>query len=189
MEMPGVFTTGGLRLSSGLLWNFSFPEGEAVSSAHESDNRLGPMSREAGSGGGHPPCGSERQGSLTESLHTRHTVGIPVGRQRAQLQATTQRPLQPPICRQQLFLTGVPLSTADGDRNGPVGRQHVVPPPAHADVFTDTQLSPHSALRHLASGCRWSQAPTSARGPFRTGHTVNLVRPCSKPDPIHSPSW
>lgn len=49
------------------------------SSAHESDNRLEPVFREAGSGE-HPACvESEDQGSLTAFLHTGHTVGIPVG--------------------------------------------------------------------------------------------------------------
>lgn len=77
-----------------MFWNFSFPTGNpTVSSAHESDNRLEPVSREAGSSGGYPVCvESKEEGSLTASLHTRHTVGIPVGRQRAQLQATTKHP-------------------------------------------------------------------------------------------------
>lgn len=82
-------------------------------------------------------------------------------RQRAQLQATTKHPPPPPICRQQLFLTGVPLSIADGDQNGPVGRQHMVPPPAHAHALTDTQIGLFEVP------CLWLQMqPGSSRNPI-----------------------
>lgn len=81
-------------------------------------------------------------------------------RQHAQLQAITKHP-PPPICRQQLFLTGVPLSTADGDQNGPVGRQHMVPPPAHAHALTDTQIGLFEVP------CLWLQMqPGSSQNPI-----------------------
>lgn len=141
--------------------DFLFPTGNStVSPAHESDKRLEPLSREAGSGGGHPACvGSKEWGSLTASLphqahswHSRGPASCPApGHHKAHP--------QPPICHQQLFMTGVPLSAADGDQSGPVGRRHMAPPSAHADVFTDTQISLHSVLRYPASGCRCSQAP------------------------------
>lgn len=159
---PGVFTTGGLRLSPGSFWNFSFPTGNpTVSSAHESGNRLEPVFREAGSGE-HPACvESKDQGSLTAFLHTGHTVGIPVGPAACPAPGHHKAPPPPPICRQQLFLTGVPLSTADGDQNGPVGRQHMVPPPAHAHALTDTQIGLFEVP------CLWLQMqPGSSRNPI-----------------------
>lgn len=88
------------------------------------------MSREAGSFGDCPAYVEVRSGILSPPLST-------PGPRLAFLWAgsvPSSRPPQSththtPICRQQLFLTGVPLSAADGDRNGPVGRQHTVPPP------------------------------------------------------------
>lgn len=116
------------------------------------------MSREAESSGEHPAYVEVRNRVLSPPPFTPSTrlAFLWAGSMPSSRPPQSTHPLHThtPICRQQLFLTGVPLSTADGDQNGPVGRQCTVPPPAHADAVSDIQISPHSILRHLASGCR-----------------------------------